>query len=81
MENYKNFASNDFYLSSLILASGFPLTGIERNNGKIATFIFDCPESIAEEIISNHWNKTLQLPTRNVLEAIHELKTRLFSGH
>lgn len=79
MENLK-WRSKDFYLSCIIRASGFELINIERNQHNFSVFVFDISPQKAEEIISFHWSKQLKLPTRDLIEAINELKTRLKSG-
>ncbi|MBI3379665.1 hypothetical protein HY029_02850 [Candidatus Gottesmanbacteria bacterium] len=80
MENTIEFKSNDFYLSACILASGIPLKRIEYGDPRSASFIFDDLENKVPQILADHWNKKLLLPTRNLIEAINELKTRLHSG-
>jgi hypothetical protein len=80
MENQTEFKSNDFYLCACVLASGVRLKRVDWNGGKIATFVFDDPTGQAENTISSHWDRRLALPTRDLIEAIHELKTRIHSG-
>ncbi len=78
MENL--FKSHDFYLSSCLVAAKLPLKRLEKGEGKLVIFVFDDPKHQAEQLISSHWNRTLCLPTRDLIEAINELKTRLYSG-
>lgn len=80
IENQTDFKSNDFYLCACVLASGIPLKRVEHGDGKFMIFVFDDPDCKAEQIISDHWDRTLRLPTRQLIDAIHELKTRLHSG-
>lgn len=74
------FKSNDFYLCACVLACGIRLKRVERGEGKFMDFVFDDPECKAEQIIADHWDRRLKIPTRQLIEAIHELKTRLHSG-
>jgi len=81
MENVKNqWKSKDFYLSSVIRASGASLIGLETGNHDFVVFVFDISPEKAEEIISQHWNRKLVTPTKDLIEAINELKTRLHQG-
>lgn len=80
MEQIQEYRSHDFYLSAIVLAAGLQLIRLERGAGKFVDFVFSDPEKKAEQIIANHWNKTLRIPTRSVIEAVNELKTRLYSG-
>lgn len=81
MENVKEYKSVDFYTSCVILASKkLTLKKLEKNLGKIVTFIFDDPKSLAQDIIQDHWNRKLKIPTRDLIEAINELRTRIHSG-
>ena len=70
----------DFYLSSILLASGVTLLNLEKTDHGFVFFVFDISSEKAESIISSHWSRTLKLPTRDIIEAINELKTRLKSG-
>lgn len=79
MENEKEYTTKDFYIGACILASGVPLLRLQRKSDKFVLFIFSISTPKAEEIIKRHWNRTLVLPTRDVVDAIHELKTRLYS--
>jgi hypothetical protein len=78
MENI--FKSNDFYLCAVCIASGASLVSLNRDNNKFATFVLDIAPEKAEEIITKHWNRELRVPTRDLIEAINELKTRLHSN-
>jgi hypothetical protein len=80
MENGMEYRSHDFYLSACLLASGLRLKNVEASAKNYSVFVFDDPQNIAEKIISEHWNRNNSIPTRNLIEAINELKTRLYSG-
>lgn len=76
MEN-SYFKSRDFYISTCLIASGQRLLRLIKNGGTFVTFVFDCSPETAEAIISDHWSRRLVVPTRNLIEAINELKTRI----
>jgi len=72
--------SKDFYLSSIVRASGYDLLDLEKTDHGFSVFVFDLSPKDAEELISLHWSRQLKLPTRDLIEAINELRTRLKSG-
>lgn len=80
MESIDVMKYKDFYLSSILLASGVTLLNLEKTDRGFVFFVFDISSERAESIISSHWARTLTLPTRDLIEAINELKTRLKSG-
>jgi len=81
MSEATQFRSKDFYLSACILASGITLLRLEQDSPKVYFFVFNITPNRANEIIGKHWDRTLFLPTRNIIEAISELKTRLHNGY
>ena len=80
IKNETEFLTKDFYISACILASGVTLLRLQKETVKIVLFVFALSPIKAEEIIKKHWGRKLLLPTRDVVDAIHELKTRLYSG-
>ena len=80
MENRMEYRTKDFYLASCILASGEELSCLEQGEGNFSVFVFNCLPEKAEQIVARHWNKKLMLPTRDLIQAINELKTRLHSN-
>ena len=75
----KQFRTQDFYTSSVLKSAGLHLINISRSsNGKVI-FIFDNPKH-AEEVIRKHWNKELNVNSLDLIEAINQLKTRIYSG-
>ena len=72
--------SSDFYLCAICIANGAALISVEKDSGKFATFILNISPIEAKKIVSRHWARELIIPTRNLIEAINELKTRLHSG-
>lgn len=78
MEN-EFFTTKDFYISSLLRALGFYLDSLDRSQGKFVNFIFSDPEQKAQEVISRYWNRSIQVDARTMVEAINEMKTRLYT--
>jgi hypothetical protein len=76
----KIFKTKDFYIACCLLASGFSLKRLEKIKNNLFVFIFDDPKNQAEIIIKRHWDRTHKIPSRNLIEAINELKTRIYSG-
>ena len=74
------YKTKDYYIGVCLLASDIQLLRLERVTEKIAIFVFAILPEKADEIIKKHWGRKLLLPTRDVIDAIHELKTRLYSG-
>lgn len=76
MEN-KVWNTSDFYSAALVRASGIPLIELSKEQGKFVAFHFESSPEICEEILKKHWDRTLKLETRLLIETINELKTRV----
>lgn len=74
------YSTKDFYLSACLLASGIPLIRLEPLDSRSFIFVFSTNPDEALKIISAHWSRDLKIPTRDLVEAINELKTRLYNG-
>jgi len=75
------FSTKDFFLGVICKASKqLRLLRLDKGINKFVTFVFDDPNHIAQEIIKKHWDGTLRIPSRDIIEAINELKTRIHSG-
>ncbi len=73
------YKSQDFYLSAVCLSAGLSLIRLDKNGERYVTFVFSDPQNQASQIIANHWNRTLMVYSRDLIEAINEIKTRLHS--
>lgn len=73
----KGWNTSDFYSAVLARASGIPLVDLKREKGKFIIFQFDASPDTCEEILKKHWDRTLKLETRLLIETINELKTRV----
>ena len=78
MEN--TFKSNDFYTCAVCIACGAKLIDLEKTPHDFVNFVLNITPPKAQKIISMHWNRELKVPTRDLVEAINELKTRLHSS-
>jgi len=76
-ETELSYKTKDFYIAACILASDIVLLRLTKETSKFVFFVFDISPIKAEQIIQKHWDRKLMLPTRNLIEAIHELKTRI----
>lgn len=73
------YATKDLHLGACLLASDIPLSRLEKISHKSFSFVFDTSPQKAEEIISDHWNRKLIIPSRDLIDALSELKTRMFN--
>jgi hypothetical protein len=78
--NESKYRSKDFWTCSVLLAAGVPLSGLERKSGSITTFVLDISPTEAEKTITRHFNNELILPTKDLVEAVRTLKSRLHLG-
>lgn len=80
MKMKNEYKTKDFYLSATLLAFGIPLQKLETISSGIYFFVFGTSVESAEQIICSYWDRSLELPVRNFVEAINELKTRIHIG-
>lgn len=76
-KNTSVWSCADFYSAVLLRASGIPLIGLGKGEGKFITFYFSAPQQECEAILKCHWDRDLKLETRLFIETINELKTRV----
>lgn len=74
------FKSKDFYLVAVCLASGCTLKTVSKNISNISEFELNQDQKTCEAIISRHWTGELIVSSLKLIEAINQLKTRLYSG-
>jgi hypothetical protein len=72
------YQTKDFFISACILATGTKIADVIREPDRTCYFIFDITPENANIIIQKHWNNELLLPTRSLVDAIHELKSRIY---
>jgi hypothetical protein len=78
MENEEVIRLQDFYSAAVVLASKkLPLIRVEKASHKTCVFVFGDSNGKANLIIQNHWNRVNKVISRDLIEAIKELKTRI----
>jgi hypothetical protein len=80
MKDVNQYKTKDFYLGAALLAFGIPLQKLESIGIGIYLFVFGTSEESAEQIIKSYWDRSLELPARDFVDAINELKTRIHLG-
>jgi hypothetical protein len=65
------------YSAAILRSLKYPLVDLDRSEGSYVLFIFDDSGSTAEEMLRQHWDGQLQVNSRDFVESIRELKTRL----
>jgi hypothetical protein len=80
MKNQKEIKINDFYQAVVLRTLGFPLVRLEKVSGKFFLFVFKDAESKAEETLSSHWDRKVNVVSKDFIENISELKTRIYTG-
>lgn len=78
MKNVKYFTTQDFYNACVLRASNISLKRIFKASHKFVVFIFDANEDTCSAILKQHWDRTLQLESRLLIETINELKSRMY---
>ncbi len=77
MEN--KYRTKDFYGCCLLRALGFHLFNIDRNPNNVCSFVFEDPDQKASQIIHEYWDKKILVDARTLIDAINEMKTRLYA--
>lgn len=75
------YRSRDFYISASLLAKGTRLIRLDKESENTYLFVFYISPEEAKKLIQDHWNKQLMVASRDLIEAINELKTRLHNGY
>ena len=78
------FETSDFYSAVVLRSLGWSLTDMKpsEKNRKKVFFVFDT-EKMAEhpnDILQEYWDGTLTINARSFVEAINEIKTRLYDS-
>lgn len=81
MENVNVFKTKDFYTAVVLRTLNFPLEKLIRGKGNAVTFVFLDASNKAAQTIKAYWDRKLSIPdARGFVDAISELKTRLYGG-
>jgi len=73
------YKTRDFYIASLLRASNYPLLGLEREGRGQATFVFSGEKGQLSALVTKYWDRQATVDPRAFVEAINELKTRMYS--
>lgn len=75
------YQTQDFYIATVLICSRLlTLKKLEKVTGNHVTFIFHDPACKAEEVIKNHWDRKNKVISKDLIEAINMLKTRIYTG-
>ena len=70
------------YSAAVLRSLNYPLISLDRSEGNYVLFIFDDQNFTADEVLRQHWDGRLEVNSRDFVESIRELKTRLHGqGH
>ena len=67
----------DMYSAAVLRSLKYPLIDLDRSEGNYVLFVFDDSKSTAEQDLRLHWDGQLEINSRDFVESIRELKTRL----
>lgn len=74
-----NYFTKDFYSACLLKATGYSFSSLEKGSDRFSLFIFSDPKGDAQETVSRYWNRQLQIEAKDLTDAIHDMKTILYS--
>lgn len=73
------FSSSEFALCASLVALGFTLDSIDKNNTQKVTFNFKRTQDL-DEAIQKFWNRQLLIEPISYFEAQRYLKSRIYGG-
>lgn len=77
MEN--EYITKDFHLSVCLLAAGNQ-PKLRRINDRTFLFVFSNKQNKIDKLLEKHWSRKLFIPSKDFVEALNELKTRIYEG-
>jgi len=77
MQNEKKLRIKDLYSAAVLRCQKYPLLDLEKSEGKHFFFVFDDSQNTAETVVQEHWDGNLKVNSRDFVESVRELKTRL----
>lgn len=77
MPNKNELRIKDMYSAAILRSLNFPLIDLDRSEGSHVLFVFDDSKSTADHVLKKHWDGELEVNSRDFVESIRELKTRL----
>jgi hypothetical protein len=73
------YSTTDLGLSAALLATGFELISLNKQNPNKVVFIFTRKTGI-DEAIKDYWNNNLKVDAQGYFNAIKRLKNQIYSG-
>lgn len=80
MLNKNEVRIKDMYSAAVLRCLKYPLVDLDRSEGNFVMFVFDDSGATVEEVLRQHWDGRLEVNSRDFIESVRELKTRLH-GH
>jgi hypothetical protein len=77
MPNEKKLRIKDMYSAAVLRCLKYPLLDLEKSEEKHFFFVFDDSQNTAEKVVQEHWDGNLLVNSRDFVESVRELKTRL----
>lgn len=74
--NNEHYQTKDIRLASALIAIGFPVTSISKENDKV-TMYFQREGTLLDQAISRYWMKTLLVDAQSLLIEHQILKQRI----
>jgi type III secretory pathway lipoprotein EscJ len=71
----------DMYSAAILRSLSYRLIDLDRSEGNYVLFVFDDPKVTADQVLKAHWDGGLQVNSRDFVESIRELKTRLYGAN
>ncbi len=73
------YETTDFYLTAVYMAAGYELLSLTETSPKRYTFTLNVSPSTAHQLSLQYWKRELAIPLRDFVDALHELKTRMYA--
>ncbi len=80
MKKNIEYKTKDFYSACLLRALDHQFKRIERGESRFALFVFNDADQQAEQTISKYWSRQLPIEAKDLIDAIHDMKTLLFAN-
>ena len=77
MVNSDQLRIKDMYSAAVLRSLNYSLIDLDRSEGNYVLFVFNDPSLTADEDLRRHWDGELEVNSRDFVESIRELKTRL----
>ena len=73
------YGTKDLYFAASVLSLKIPLLRIDRLDHKVFLFVFPISQEKAAKLMEEYWDRSLTVPVRDFVDAINELKTRMYN--